>query len=93
MSSACPDIVVHAARKLIVAIYSRRDRRQFLRACFPTARSPTARYFGLCLGGVTLNFKLSGQFLRAVPKIRKNERKNRFLRAVRWRIFYVGIVL
>ncbi len=26
MSSACPDIVVHAARKLIVAIYSRRDR-------------------------------------------------------------------
>jgi hypothetical protein len=50
--------------------------RLFLRACFPTARSPTARYFGLCLGGVTLNFKLSGQFLRAVPKMRAVGRKN-----------------
>ncbi len=50
--------------------------RLFLRACFPTARSPTARYFGLCLGGVTLNFKLSGQFLLAVPKMCAVGRKN-----------------
>ena len=48
----------------------------FLRACFPTALLPTARYFGLCLGGVTFSFKLSDQFLRAVPKMHVVGRKN-----------------
>ncbi len=57
---------------VIVPSYSR----LCLRACFPTARSPTACYFGLCLGGVTFNFKLSDQFLRAVPKMRAVDRKN-----------------
>ena len=63
--------------------------RQLLRSCFPTAHSPTARYYGLCLVGVTFNFKLSDQFLRAVPKMRAVGRKTtptahkkRFLRAV-----------
>jgi hypothetical protein len=64
--------------------------RLFLRACFPTARSPTARYFGLCLGGVTLNFKLSlvsfcvrsQKCVRSVEKMTPTARKNQFLRAV-----------
>jgi hypothetical protein len=43
--------------------------RQYLRACFPTARLPTARYFGWRLGGVTFNLRLAGQFLCAVPKM------------------------
>jgi hypothetical protein len=48
----------------------------FLRACFPTARSPSAPYFGWCLGGVTFNLKISGQFLRAVPKMCAVSQKN-----------------
>jgi hypothetical protein len=50
--------------------------RLFLRACFLTARSPTAPYFGWCLEGVTFNFKMPGQFLRAVPKMCAAGQKN-----------------
>jgi hypothetical protein len=50
--------------------------RLFLRACFPTTCSPTAPYFGWCLGGVTFNLKMSGQFLCAVPKICAVGQKN-----------------
>ena len=47
----------------------------YLRACFPTARSPTARFFGWCLGGTTFNLNLSSQFLRVVRKLRAVGRK------------------
>jgi hypothetical protein len=50
--------------------------RLFLLACFPTARSPTAPYFGWCLGGVTFNLKMSDQFLHAVPKMCAVGQKN-----------------
>ena len=45
-------------------------------ACFPTARLPTARFFGWCLGGMTFNLNLSGQFLRAVRKLHAIGQKN-----------------
>ncbi len=75
--------------------------RLFLRACFLTARSPTAPYFGWCLGGVTFNLKMPGQFLRAVSKMCAVGQKNitdctQILNFVcsQWeRIFYIGIVL
>ena len=64
--------------------------RLFLRDCFPTARLPTARFFGWYLGGTTFNLNLSGQFLRAVRKLRvrsvektsPTEQKKGILRAV-----------
>jgi hypothetical protein len=54
----------------------RHDHRLYLLACFLTAQLPTAHYFGWCLGGVTFNLNLSGQFLRVVPKMRAFGQKN-----------------
>ncbi len=66
--------------------------RLYLLACFPTARSPTAHYFGWCLGGMTFNLNLSGQFFVCSPKnargwlkkMTPTARKNKFLHAVGW---------
>jgi hypothetical protein len=64
-------------KKLLVTLqYTTLENRLFLRACFPTACSPTAPYFGWCLGGVTFNLKMSGQFLHAVPKMCAVGQKN-----------------
>jgi hypothetical protein len=63
--------------------------RQYLWACFPTARSPTSHYFGWRLGGVTFNLwsvfcVRSLKRVRSVEKMTSTARKKGFLCVVGW---------